>query len=370
MTSIGAEKMTQNTVGVDISKDWLDAHRLADQAERRFANTGAGRRALLKWSRGACVAFEPSGAYHRPLELALAQAGRPAFKVNPLRARRFAEAISNGAKTDRVDARLLARMAEIADRLELRPNAPPDETFQKIKELHVAFRALVKDRTAAKNRAKTLSSPLLQRQNAARLRQIEAHIAAIEAEIDALIESDARLAARRDILVSIPGVSTRTAVALIVEAPELGDLEARQAASLAGVAPIERQSGQSRGKARIRGGRAHLRQALYMPALVAARFNADLRRVYERLISAESRPRRRSPSTSRRERISRRMTRRPRGSGARSQHPTAKDPRLEDASRGAGRDPSIGSERPCCDDRLSPPIVVDLECDAWQMQRE
>jgi hypothetical protein len=137
-----------------------------------------------------------------------------------------------------------------------------------MKELLVARRALVKDRTAALNRDKMLRSPLLKRLIAQRLRQVERQIEAIDAALRALCVADADLKARLAILVSIPGIGEATALALLIEMPELGFIENKCVASLAGLAPIARDSGQSRGKRSIRGGRAHLRQALYMPALV------------------------------------------------------------------------------------------------------
>lgn len=279
--------MTHHTVGVDVSKDWLDAHRLADRTDRRFINTKTGWRALIKWSQGALVAFEPSGPYHRGLEQALAAADLPAVKINPLQARRFAQAIGTRAKTDKVDARILARMAAV---LELPPTPPPSDTIRQLKELIGARQALVKDRTAAKNRIKQLSIELLIRQANDRLQQIETQLKAIETEIAATIESDPDLAAKLDILTSIPGFSTTSASLLIAEAPELGTLEAKQAACLAGLAPFTRQSGKSKGRSMIAGGRALLRQTLYMPALVAARFNHDLKLVYQRLRDAGKPP--------------------------------------------------------------------------------
>lgn len=147
----------------------------------------------------------------------------------------------------------------------------------------MAREALVKNRTAAKNRTKNLTLAILRRHNGEQLRQIGRQMAAIEAEIRALIRADPDLARRFDILVSIPGVSVVTAFALIIDMPELGTLENGQAASLAGLAPVARQSGQWTGRAFIRGGRANVRQALYMPALVALRFNPDLKARYEQL---------------------------------------------------------------------------------------
>ena len=155
-----------------------------------------------------------------------------------------------------------------------------------LKELYVAREALVKDRTAAKNRGKVLTLPLLKRQNAQRLEQINRQIATVEAAILQIVEADPGLSDRFAILTSIPGVSNITAFALLIEMPELGALEPGQAASLVGLAPIARQSGRWTGRAFIRGGRAGLRQALYMPALVAARFNPDLKAKYLKLVDA------------------------------------------------------------------------------------
>jgi transposase len=285
MTSRGVEKMNPSTIGVDISKGSLDVHRLPDGASRRFSNDKAGYRSLIAWL-GADVArvvFEPTGPYHRAFERAMADADLPLVKVNPRQARRFAEATGKIAKTDRLDAAMLARMGALLQ-LEARPIR--SAIFDELKDLHMAREALVKDRTAAKNRAKTIALPLLKRHSAERLKQIERQLKATEEAILALIKAEPDLASRFEILTSIPGVSAITAFTLIIEMPELGTLEAGQAASLAGLAPVARQSGQWTGRAFIRGGRSTVRQALYMPALVAARFNPDLKAKYAQLVQA------------------------------------------------------------------------------------
>lgn len=278
--------MIPSTIGVDVSKDWLDAHRLADRAARRFANDKTGRKALIKWM-GATpvkrVVFEPTGPYHRALERALDAAGLPIAKVNPRQARRFAEAAGKLVKTDRADAAMLARMGEVLD---LAPRPCVSQTIAELKELHLARAALIKDRTAAKNRAKAITLSLLEKQNKKRLADIDAKIEEIDAAIEQRIESDPLLARRFEILLSIPGVSKITAFALLIEMPELGGLEGGQASSLAGLAPVQRQSGAWKGHAFIRGGRAFLRQALYMPALVACRFNPQMKAGYARLVEA------------------------------------------------------------------------------------
>jgi transposase len=286
MTSRGAEKMQNDTIGVDVSKDHLDAYRVADGASRRFENDKRGHKALIRWLAQTPVqrvVFEPTGPYHRALERALGAAGVPFAKVNPRQARRFAEATGRLAKTDRLDAAMLAKMGAM---LELAPRPGRSEVLLELKELYLAREALVKDRTAAKNRAKALTLALLKRHNAQRLEQIERQIETVEAAITRIIEADADLDVRFAILTSIPGISKVTAFALLIEMPELGLLEPGQAACLAGLAPIARQSGRWTGRAFIRGGRANVRQALYMPALVAMRFNPDLKAKYDQFVAA------------------------------------------------------------------------------------
>jgi len=278
--------MLHATIGVDVSKNWLDAHRVSDGMGRRFPNSASGHRALIAWigeTPFERLAFEPTGTYHSTLERALAKAGIAAVKVNPLQARRFAEAIGQRAKTDPVDALMLARMVALLDP-ELRQ--PTSKALHELRELHGARHALVKDRTAAQNRQKNLTLGLLQRQTAQRLKQIDAQIEAVDREILRRIAQDAALARRFAILCSIPGIGETTAFVLLIDMPELGALEPKQAASLAGLAPLARQSGTWTGRACMRAGRARLRQALFMPALVAARSSPDLASVYQRLVQA------------------------------------------------------------------------------------
>jgi transposase len=274
------------TAGIDIAKDRLDVCLYPDGATRHFPNDAKGHRALIVWLSSYAiqrVVFEPTGAYHRGLERGLARAGLPLAKINPRHVRRFAQALGQLAKTDRLDAALLARFGALLEP-PTRPVLSP--TLDAMKELLVARQALIKDRTAALNRQKIVRSPLLRRQLAQRLRQIAHQLAAIEAHLLSLCQEDAGLAPRLAILMSIPGIAQATAVSLLVEMPELGSLDQGQVASLAGLAPVARDSGASRGRRTIRGGRAHLRQALYMPALVAARFNPDLKAKYRALLAA------------------------------------------------------------------------------------
>ena len=275
--------MNKDTIGIDISKDTLDTHRLSTGAAAQFANSAAGLRALRRWI-GAqmpdLVVYEATGAYHAALERGFA-GFLPLVKVNPLQARRFAQARGTRAKTDAVDARVLAMMGSALD---LAPDVPAGKNQHDLKELQIARMALIKERTRLLNRSKTQSLALLKRQSKARLEQIKRQLTELEAALLDLTRQCPKRARAFDILCSIPGLGRVTAVAILVECPEIGTLTRKQIASLAGLAPMTRQSGQWRGTAFIQGGRKFLRDALYMPALVAARHNPDLRQRYQTMI--------------------------------------------------------------------------------------
>jgi transposase len=204
-------------------------------------------------------------------------------KVNPRQARAHAEALGRRAKTDRVDAAMLLRLGAL-----LEPPVRPltGALHDEMKELLVARRALIKGRVSAQYRQKNLTVALLKRQAAQRLKQIAAQLVVIDSELARLAKADSGLGARFQSLVSIPGVGAATAFALLIEMPELGTLESREAASLVGLAHVTRESGQWKGMSFIGGGRAGLRQVLYMPAFVAIRCNAGLKAKYQSLIAA------------------------------------------------------------------------------------
>lgn len=279
------KKMTDVTIGVDISKARLDVHRLSDDTAVQFGNDKAGFRAMRSWLEGhdiVQVVYEATGPYHRAFETALGTRF-PLIKVNPLQARRFAQARGTRAKTDAVDARLLAEMGRAFD---LKPQTVSTERQRALKELLVARQALIKAQGRAVNRSKTLMLALLKRQSRAQMKLLKQQIKEVDAEIQTLLEAQPQTARARDILCSIPGLSAVSAAALLIEMPELGTLSKKQTASLSGLAPMTRQSGQWRGKSFIQGGRKHLRDALYMPALVAARYNPDLKAKYDVLVAA------------------------------------------------------------------------------------
>lgn len=274
------------TVGVDISKDNLDVYIYPGGETKRFANEAKGHKALIAWLKGhqlARIVFEATGAYHKQFERTLAKAGLPMSKINPRQARHFAEATGKIAKTDAIDAAMLARFGAL---LEPQVRQPVNEIINEMKELTNARLALVKDRTAASNRQKQLQSDLLKSFIIQRLEQIDSQINAIDAALNTLCAADPALQKRFDILISIPGIGAATALAILILMPEIGTLEAPQASSLAGLAPVARDSGNWRGKRSIRGGRDNLRQAVYMPALVATRYNPDFKTKYQAMIKA------------------------------------------------------------------------------------
>lgn len=273
-------------VGIDIAKDKLDVHRLLDGGERQFANTAKGYRQLINWlgsSPQLKLVYEATGAYHRAFERAMAAAGLQLFKINPKWSRRFAETCGELAKSDRIDAAVLAQLGAAKS---LRATSLPSQEIENMHQLLLAREALMKDRTAALNRRGLHRLPFLQRLARQRLKAVERDIAQIDAELERLCRADPALAERFDILISVPGIAATTAITLLVEMPELGALEPQQAASLAGLAPFVRESGTWKGKSFIRGGRHRVRRALYMPAVVSTQCNPDLGTKYRALKDA------------------------------------------------------------------------------------
>lgn len=280
-------KMKQYTptfAGIDVSKAHLDVYLHPEGSHRRFSNDKTGWRALRSWLAEAHpdgVVYEATGCYHKGVERYLGGHGFAIARLDARRARRFAEALGVNAKTDPVDARMLAQFGAF-----LKPPAMvlPEPALEQLKELVAARRDLVKRRTRIANRRKIVVSPLLKRQLRQSAEQVKRQIARIDTECHDLAMADPALARRLAILLSVTAIGAVTAMTLLADMPELGDLNDKQAASLMGVAPVARDSGVFRGKRHIRGGRAQVRKAVYMAALVATRFNADMKRKYQTLI--------------------------------------------------------------------------------------
>ena len=272
---------TRDTVGVDISKAHLDAYRLSTGGSARFANHAAGFKKLASWigDVSTWVVYESTGPWHREFEETLA-ATLPLARMNAMRARRFAQAMGQEAKTDAMDAKVLAMMGAA---VKLRRVQPPPPVRRDLDELHTARDALVKDRTAALNRQKHVRHGLLRCQLKQRLDQIDRQIKALDKEMGKLIAADKALSRQARVLTSIPGIAQVTAAGLLADMPELGRIDAKAAASLAGLAPMTRESGQWTGRSFIRGGRARVRRMLYMAAVTAVRHNPDMGRKYREL---------------------------------------------------------------------------------------
>lgn len=251
----------KDSIGIDISKDQLDVHWPGIGSSGRFANTPDGFKALKCWIGDASpdlLFYEATGPYHARFEKAFS--GRlPLVKVNPLQARRFVQACGTRAKSDAVDARMLALMGSALD---LVPDPPAAEDQNDLKELQIARTALVKDRTRLKNRLKTQTLAFTRRQTKARLAQIERQLTALQDEMASLINACPKRTRAHAILRSIGGIGEVASAAILIACPEIGTLGKKQVACLAGLAPMARQSGTWKGRAFIQGGRKHLRVAL------------------------------------------------------------------------------------------------------------
>jgi transposase len=277
--------MTNDTIGIDISKSHVDVFHLEGGEAKRFENAPRGFRALQKWLSQftlARVVYEPTGPYHRGFERALS--GKlPLVKINPLQARRFAQACGTYAKTDAVDARILARMGSA---LALEPDAPISKNQLDLRDLQVSRTSLIKERTRLRNRGEVQTNTVLKRQIRTRLALVTRQIAELDDEIARRIAEDPETVRKRDILCSVPGLGQVATATILTFLPEIGSLDRKQVGSLAGLVPHSRESGQWKGKTFISGGRKALRDALYMPALVATRFNPDLKAKYTALREA------------------------------------------------------------------------------------
>jgi transposase len=275
---------TPCSVGIDVSKDSLDAHIRPTAEAFRVANDEAGIAALLARLgalRPAAVVLEATGGYEIPAVAALAAAGLAPAVVNPRQARRFAAGVGRLAKTDPIDAAVLAHFAEA---VRPQPRPVPDAQAQLLGELLARRRQLVQMRVGEQHRLPTASGAV--RQN------IQQHIAyrdrqlrRIEADLTAAVKASPAWRERDELLQSVPGVGPQVSRTLLAELPELGALSGRQLAALCGLAPFNRDSGRRRGPRSLYGGRSHVRAALYQAALGAMRWNAPLKAVYEGLLA-------------------------------------------------------------------------------------
>jgi transposase len=275
-------------LGADIAKPSIDLHGTGLTVPRSIENSRAGYRLLLKSLRRSHqpvhIICEATGVYHQCFVAALQEAGVTVSVVNPRQARDFARSRNWLAKTDALDARMLA---EFGCSVQPAPTPRPDPAFTRLQQLVTRRAQLVDDRAAERTRLSEQAASAEIRASLRRhLRQLDGEIEKLEGLITQLVASTPGLRTRVEILVAVQGVGHLTATALLAALPELGTCSKNQVAALAGLAPFNRDSGAFRGTRSIHGGRREVRLALYMAALSAARFNPILRAVYQRLRAA------------------------------------------------------------------------------------
>jgi transposase len=275
--------LPQNIIGVDIAKGWIDVFSLSTSMHERIPTTKQLLARFAKGAKGCLVIVEASGGYERPLTDALAKAGTHYARVNPRQARAFARATGRLAKTDRVDAEMLARMGRA---LALKPTPPDDPDLARLADLVARRGVLVGQIRAEKNRAGTTRDSWIAKEIALLITVLEAHLAAVEGQIETQIENRDALAATSTRLCSVPGIGPALSAVLIARLPELGQLDHRRITSLTGLAPHACDSGLHRGKRRIWGGRADVRRALYIAAFIASRYDPAMKAFRDRLQNA------------------------------------------------------------------------------------
>lgn len=275
--------MDEIYVGVDVSKDRLDAHVLPEASAFAVARDGKGLAELVgRLEPLGCkvIAVEATGGFETVVVAALAAAGLPVVVVNPAQVRAYATALGKRAKTDPIDAAVIARFVE-ATRPEPRPL--PSEETRLLADLVARRRQIVEMIGAERQRQKRATAQAA-KSIARLLAALEKELASVNNDIDDHVRGSPAWKANEELLTSVPGVGSVIARSLIAELPELGSLDRRQIAALAGLAPWTRQSGQWRGKSFIGGGRSAVRSALFVAAMVAGRFNPLLRAFRQSLI--------------------------------------------------------------------------------------
>jgi transposase len=272
-------------VGIDVSKDRLDVHVRPSGEAFVVARDGKGLEELIDRLRvlsPQLIAIEATGGFETIAAAALAGVGLPLVVVNPAQVRHFAQALGKRAKTDPIDAEVIARFVE-AVKPALRP--VPDEQARLLAELVGRRRQIIEMMVAERQREKRAENVRVRKSLARTIKTLEKELPQIDGDIDTLVRGSPAWREKEDLLVTFPGVSNTLARTFLAEVPELGTLSRREIASLAGLAPFTRQSGRWKGKSMIGGGRSSLRAALYMAALSAIRCNPSLKPFYQRLLS-------------------------------------------------------------------------------------
>jgi transposase len=275
-------------VGIDLSKDRLDVAVRPTGESLVFKRTAAGIEDLVAWLKTlspALVAIEATGGFETVVAAGLASAGLPVVVVNPAQVRAFAMALGKRAKTDPIDAAVIALFAE-ATKPKLRQLL--DEMTRGLADLVARRRQIVEMIAAEAQRARRISDDRLSRSIARLRKALEKELAELDRLISDHMRGSAVWVEKEKLLASVPGVGKTIARTLIAELPELGSLDRRRIAALVGLAPWTRQSGQWRGKSLIGGGRKSVRSSLFIGAMVAARYNPQLKQFRDKLVARET----------------------------------------------------------------------------------
>jgi len=274
----------KNYIGIDISKNTFDVHHTFDHRGEHFENTDIHIKSFAERmvnTDPALIVMEATGGYERPLAAKLHAAGIPVVVANPKRIRDFAKAVGQLAKTDKIDAEIIARYAAV-----IKPEAQTavDVISFKIKELNTRRQQLCAIRTSEKCRKEHAAFESIDQSICAIIVAVEREIEKIEKQIDTLVRQNDEFKRKAAILRSAPGIGLKTAAMLIGKLPELGSLNRGKIAALVGLAPINRDSGKFRGKRMTGGGRVDVRTQLYMPTLSAIQHNPVIRNYYRHLL--------------------------------------------------------------------------------------
>jgi transposase len=272
-------------MGIDVSKARLDVHARAADRDEAFSNDEAGIAALVAYARATAprlMVLEATGGLERALVATLMAAGLPIAVVNPRQVRDFAKASGRLAKTDRIDARVLAQFAQAIQPVQ---RALPDEAAQAFADQLTRRRQLVEMLAMEKNRLQQAPNKRVRQDLKKHIDWLHNRLRASEDGLRQAVESSPAWQAKRDLLAEVKGVGEMTVLTLIGLLPQLGQLDRKQIAALVGVAPFNRDSGTLRGRRTVWGGRAAVRQVLYMATLTAVRCNPVLKTFYTRLRS-------------------------------------------------------------------------------------
>lgn len=271
-------------VGIDVSKAHWDVAVTGQKTVRRFTADAQGCQQLLillSTLQPEQVCLEATGGWERTLVGRLHEHGLPVSVVNPRQVRDFARARGQLAKTDRLDAHIIAQFAAL---MQPASQEPRGESQEKLRSLRARRQQVVDMLTQEKNRLATQPDRDAKRSIQEAIDFYQKQLKALDEQLRQVIQLDPHFQERLSLLVSVPGVGTTTAAALMADLPELGLLNRRQAARLAGLAPLNRDSGTLRGKRMIGGGRPGVRQGLYMATLVATKHNPVIRDFYQQLL--------------------------------------------------------------------------------------